>query len=145
MMSSFEKLCVISPTVSMSWQKCGKWRSHVYIASFLTFTVPHCHLFSVTRRGSFSEPDSKKLALFAVTNVLFKIYFKLNTLQLCSKLINVVERPGPSCATDQFQYFPVSDVVAYKYYVGRLKMFEDRYEEARYVANMMSHLYVVIY
>ena len=82
-------------------------------------------------REPFSDPESKKLALFAVTNVLFKIYFKLNTLQLCSKLINVVERPGASCATDHYQYFPVSDVVAYKYYVGRLKMFEDRYEEAR--------------
>jgi hypothetical protein len=81
-------------------------------------------------RGDFSEQGSKKLALFAVTNVLFKIYFKLNTLQLCSKLINVVERPG-SCATDAFRCFPVSDVVTYKYYVGRLKMFEDRYEEAR--------------
>ena len=66
-----------------------------------------------------------------MTNVLFKIYFKLNTLQLCSKLINVVERPGPACATDAYRCFPVADVVAYKYYVGRLKMFEDRYEEAR--------------
>eukprot|EP01032_Pedospumella_encystans_P029810 gene29810-33651_t len=26
---------------------------------------------------------SKRLALFAVTNALFKIYFKVNTLQLC--------------------------------------------------------------
>lgn len=63
--------------------------------------------------------------------MLFKIYFKLNTLQLCSKLINVVERPGVQCATDAYWLFPVSDVVTYKYYVGRLKMFEDRYEDAR--------------
>lgn len=27
--------------------------------------------------------------------------------------------------------FPASDVVTYKYYFGRLKMFEDKYEEAR--------------
>jgi hypothetical protein len=38
-----------------------------------------------------SDPSSKKLAIFAVTNVLFKVYFKVNTLQLCGKLINVVE------------------------------------------------------
>ena len=82
-------------------------------------------------RGSFTDADTRKLALFAVTNVLFKIYFNLNTLQLCGKLINVVERPGPTCATDSFWLFPVSDVVAYKYYVGRLKMFEDHYVEAR--------------
>ena len=27
--------------------------------------------------------------------------------------------------------FPVSDVVMYKYYIGRLNMFEDKYEDAR--------------
>mmetsp|Transcript_31772 Transcript_31772/g.53588 ORF Transcript_31772/g.53588 Transcript_31772/m.53588 type:complete len:406 (+) Transcript_31772:36-1253(+) len=72
---------------------------------------------------------SKRAAIFAVTNALFKIYFKVNTLQLCGKLINVVE--GPSGIMNQLQSFPVSDVVMYKYYIGRLKMFEDRYTEAR--------------
>lgn len=79
-------------------------------------------------RKPITSPDTKKLAIFAVTNVLFKIYFKLNTLQLCGKLINVVERPG---FLDSLLHFPVSDVVTYKYYIGRLKMFEDRYEDAR--------------
>jgi nuclear mRNA export protein PCID2/THP1 len=62
--------------------------------------------------------------------VLFKVYFKVNTLQLCGKLINVVE--GPGGIMDNLRLFPVSDVVMYKYYIGRLKMFEDKYEEARY-------------
>jgi hypothetical protein len=82
-------------------------------------------------RTPFTDPSSKKLALFGVTNVLFKIYFKLNTLQLCSKLINVVERPGALNALDHYLLFPVSDVVTYKFYIGRLKMFEDKYEDAR--------------
>jgi len=73
---------------------------------------------------------SKRLALFAVTNALFKIYFKVNTLQLCGKLINVVEGPGSSVMND-LSAFPVCDVAMYKYYIGRLKMFEDRYSEAR--------------
>eukprot|EP01041_Mallomonas_annulata_P009576 gene9576-19901_t len=79
-------------------------------------------------RTPVSSPNSKRLAIFAVTNVLFKIYFKLNTLQLCGKLINVVERTG---FIESLEYFPVSDVVTYKYYIGRLKMLEDRFEEAR--------------
>lgn len=82
-------------------------------------------------RTPFTDPNSKKLAIFSVTNVLFKIYFKLNTLQLCSKLINVVERPGPANALDSYHLFPVADVVTYKFYIGRLKMFEDKYEDAR--------------
>jgi len=84
-------------------------------------------------RTPVTTPTSKKLALFAVVNVLFKMYFKLNTLQLCSKLIELVEkkdRDGGSIM-DNLHYFPVCDVVTYKYYFGRLKMFEDRYEEAR--------------
>jgi nuclear mRNA export protein PCID2/THP1 len=89
-------------------------------------------------RKPYSDPSSKKLAIFSVTNVLFKIYFKLNTLQLCSKLINVVERPGASNALDSFRLFPVSDVVTYKYYIGRLKMFEDKYEDARYAFIFLS-------
>lgn len=64
-----------------------------------------------------------------MTNVLFKIYFKVNTLQLCSKLISVVE--GPSGAGDQLHLYPLGDVVMYKYYLGRLKLFDDKYEEAR--------------
>ena len=46
-------------------------------------------------------------------------------------MINVVEGPGSGGVMNNIQMFPVSDVVMYKYYNGRLKMFEDRYEEAR--------------
>lgn len=79
-------------------------------------------------RKPLADPNSRKRTLFAVTNVLFKIYFKLNTLQLCGKLINLVETRD---TMDNLTMFPVSDVVMYKFYVGRLKMFEDQYEEAR--------------
>ncbi len=83
-------------------------------------------------RTPVTQPGSKKVALFAVTSVLFKIYFKVNTLQLCSKLINVIEvsafRNG---ALQHHSCYPVADVVMYYYYLGRLKLFEDRYGEAR--------------
>ena len=82
-------------------------------------------------RTPVTNPASKKLALFAVTNILFKIYFSLNTLALCGKLINVVEGPSAGGIMSNLTLFPVNDVVMYKYYNGRLKMFEDKYEEAR--------------
>ena len=88
-----------------------------------------------------SDPSSKKLAIFAVTNVLFKIYFKVNTLQLCGKLINVIEKER---ILDNLRYFPVSDVVMYKYYIGRLKMFEDKYEEARYLQHFSFNLILIL-
>lgn len=74
-------------------------------------------------------PQSKKLALLAITNDLFKIYFKLNTIQLCAKLIGSIE--GPGGVMDSYREFSVSDVVMYKYYIGRIRMFEDKFEEAR--------------
>jgi len=80
-------------------------------------------------RTPVTEPGSKKRAILAAVNVLFKIYFKVNTLQLCSKIIAVVE--GPGHVMGNLNVFPVCDVVTYKYYIGRLKMYEDRYEEAR--------------
>lgn len=93
-------------------------------------------------RTPVSDPSSKKLAIFAVTNVLFKVYFKVNTLQLCGKLINVVE--GPGGIMDNLRLFPVSDVVMYKYYIGRLKMFEDKYEEARWVPPTVQYFILAI-
>ena len=38
---------------------------------------------------------------------------------------------GNGGVLEHLRYFPVSDVVMYKYYIGRLKVFEDKYEEAR--------------
>ena len=76
--------------------------------------------------------QSKKQALFAVVNMLFTIYYRLNTVQIFSKTIKPIE------ATDllspaNIRYFPVNDIVTYKYYIGRLKMLEDKYDEARLV------------
>jgi hypothetical protein len=42
---------------------------------------------------------------------------------------------------DNLKLFPVSDVVMYKYYIGRLKMFEDKYEEARLVIDIFLFLF----
>mmetsp|Transcript_12857 Transcript_12857/g.13891 ORF Transcript_12857/g.13891 Transcript_12857/m.13891 type:complete len:433 (-) Transcript_12857:743-2041(-) len=78
-----------------------------------------------------TSPGSKKLAIFGITNILFKIYFKVNTLQLCGNLIRVIEMKGPGSIMENLHLFNVCDVVMYKYYIGRLKMFEDRYEESR--------------
>lgn len=94
-------------------------------------------------RSSLTSPGCKRLAIFAVTNVLFKIYFKVNTLQLCGKLINIVESPNGPMAN--LQLFAVSDVAMYFYYLGRLKMFEDRYEEARFVTCLAVQYGTVIY
>jgi hypothetical protein len=90
-------------------------------------------------KSSVKTPASKKLAIFGIANVLFKIYFKMNTLQLCGQLIRVIEMKGPDSIMENLHLFPVCDVVMYKYYIGRLKMFEDRYEESRECLRFALH------
>lgn len=75
-----------------------------------------------------TDPACKKRHLFSITNTLFKIYFRLNTLQLMGKLIKLVDTPSVMAS---LKSFPLCDVVMYKFYVGRLNMFEDRLEDAR--------------
>ena len=43
----------------------------------------------------------------------------------------MTKSPMEQAIMDNLTSFPVTDVVTYKFYIGKLKMFEDRYEEAR--------------
>jgi nuclear mRNA export protein PCID2/THP1 len=75
-----------------------------------------------------TDPYNKKSNIFSITNTLFKIYFKLNTLQLMGKIIKLIDTPS---IMNNIKLFPLCDVVTYKFYLGRLALFEDRLEDAR--------------
>jgi hypothetical protein len=81
-------------------------------------------------RESVSQESAKKRRLLALTAVLFKIYFKSNNLKQCESLINVINSPR-GIAKEDYRYLPIADVVMYNYFVGRLRTFEDKHEEAR--------------
>lgn len=78
---------------------------------------------------SLQAPNNKekKLAALDIVNVSIKIYFKLNTLRLCKNLIRTVE----SKQFPPFDIFPVSQKVTYKFYLGRLAVFDEKYEDAQ--------------
>lgn len=63
---------------------------------------------------------AKKVPVLEIVCTLFRVYFQLNTLRLCKNLIAAVERLD-------FIMFPASARVTYKYYVGRLCIFDDQY------------------
>jgi hypothetical protein len=71
-----------------------------------------------------SEEGSKKAGVLYVVNQLFAMYFKLNTLRLCKNLLRPVESRNLHLTGRK------GDMVTYRYYVGRLYMFEDQYELA---------------
>lgn len=82
--------------------------------------------FSMSANDRAPPEHNKKLGSLFIVNQLFKIYFKLNTIQLCRNLIRAVEGP----AFPEFEKFSKSDKVTYQYYVGRISMFEDQYHKA---------------
>ena len=73
------------------------------------------------------QHQSKKMGCLFIIVHLFKLYFKLNNLKLCTFLIKMVKQLP---ALDQY---PKAQVIAYKYYLGRLNVFEEKYDEAEEV------------
>ena len=70
------------------------------------------------------EEGSKKAGVLTIVNELFAIYFRLNTLRLCKNLLRPVE------SRKLHEQGKMSEMVTYRYYVGRLFLFEDNYEAA---------------
>eukprot|EP00546_Thalassionema_frauenfeldii_P019427 CAMPEP_0178903308 /NCGR_PEP_ID=MMETSP0786-20121207/5086_1 /TAXON_ID=186022 /ORGANISM="Thalassionema frauenfeldii, Strain CCMP 1798" /LENGTH=232 /DNA_ID=CAMNT_0020574667 /DNA_START=64 /DNA_END=761 /DNA_ORIENTATION=- len=71
-----------------------------------------------------SEEGSKKAGVLYIVNQLFAMYFSLNTLRLCKNLVRPVE------SRNLHLHGRAGDLVTYRYFVGRLYMFEDQYDLA---------------
>merc|ERR1719464_123115 len=72
----------------------------------------------------FDTIGSKQSGVLAIVNELFNMYFRLNNLRLCNNLIRPVE-------TKKLQEKgTMAEMITYRYYSGRLNMFEDQHERA---------------
>jgi len=84
-----------------------------------------------------SEDGSKKVGVLCIVNLLFSMYFRLNTLRLCKNLLRPVE------SRNIHEKGTMSEMVTYRYYVGRLSMFEDQYETAeKHLDYAMRHCHM---
>ncbi|CEI99550.1 hypothetical protein RMCBS344292_13636 [Rhizopus microsporus] len=68
---------------------------------------------------------SKRQGIFRVTNMAFKVYFKLNTTRLCQTFMSNIETGGVDLSL-----YPISDQVTYKYYLGRYALYDIRLQQA---------------
>jgi len=68
--------------------------------------------------------DSKKWGMLNLVNQLFKIYFKINKLHLCKPLIRAID------SLPIKDKFSISQLVTYRFYVGRKAMFDSDYKSA---------------
>lgn len=80
-----------------------------------------------TRGPRSAGNKDKKLAALDIVNLSIKIYFRLNTLRLCKNLMRTVE----SRQFAAFDAFPAAQRVTYKFYVGRLAVFDENYVRAQ--------------
>jgi hypothetical protein len=86
--------------------------------------TPTTRCFSVALQAP--NDRDKRMAALDVVNISIKIYFRLNTLRLCRNLTRTVSsRQFPPLGS-----FPASQVVTYRFYVGRLAVFDEDYKEA---------------
>jgi hypothetical protein len=70
---------------------------------------------------AYDEDGSKKTGVLAIVNELFAIYFRLNTLRLCKNLVRPVE------TRKLHEQGSMAQMVTYRYYTGRLALFEDQF------------------
>jgi len=61
-----------------------------------------------------------------IINSLFRTHFQLNNIGLCKNLIRPVEGVG----FPPLSMFPIHEAVTYRFYIGRLAMFDGNYKKA---------------
>ncbi len=90
--------------------------------------------FQITVTDRTPLPTSKKWGALCVINALFKIYFAINNLRLCQNLLRAVEGPAFPKALDgqevEGRRFMLSELVTFKYFVGRLSLLNSDYAAA---------------
>ncbi|KAI4125295.1 MAG: hypothetical protein LQ338_004341 [Usnochroma carphineum] len=69
--------------------------------------------------------ESRKWGLYYTTNLLFKTYFKLNSVSLSKNCLRALE----AARTDMppMEAFPKSHIVTFKYYVGVIHFLDEEY------------------
>lgn len=101
-----------------------------YVACTLHTQQPcECDLAKVGH-SPYSAPleESRKWALYYVTNLLFKTYFRLNSISLCKTVLRALA----AAASDMppLENYPKAHQVTYKYYLGVIHFLEEDYARA---------------
>ncbi|KAI8098603.1 uncharacterized protein BX664DRAFT_3273 [Halteromyces radiatus] len=73
------------------------------------------------RSGVETNSISKRAGIFHITNLAFKVYFKLNTVRMCQTFIANLQTGGV-----ELNQYPISQQVTYQYYLGRYSLFQNR-------------------
>lgn len=71
--------------------------------------------------------ESRKWAIYYIINLLFKTYFKLNSITLSKNILNALQAYRGDMP--ELGAFPMSHQVTFKYYVGVINFLNEAYAE----------------
>lgn len=69
--------------------------------------------------------ESRKWGLYNIINLLFKTYFKLNSISLSKNILRALQ--AGSADIPDLKAFPKAHQVTFKYYVGVIYFLEENY------------------
>ncbi|PAA92914.1 hypothetical protein BOX15_Mlig008328g3 [Macrostomum lignano] len=77
---------------------------------------------------------SKKWGMMGLCNQLFKIYFRINKLNLCKPMVRAID--NLVWPKDRFS---LAQAITYNYYTGRKAIFEDNFQDAQKFLSFAFH------
>lgn len=82
------------------------------------------------------EYKSRRIATLTVLNQLLKVYFNTNELSQCSSIVGLTQE-----TTFSFKQFPIEQQVVFKFYEGRLALYNCHYSEAvNSLSDALAHI-----
>ncbi|CAG8892052.1 unnamed protein product [Penicillium nalgiovense] len=72
--------------------------------------------------------ESRKWGIYNMTNLLFKTYFKINSVGLTKNLLRAISASSTDLPPPEV--FPKSHIVTFEYYVGVIHFLDENYTEA---------------
>jgi len=116
-----EKLEDCARQLNRIFQLCLSDRSVILESNKVAFT-------DELRRADLEE--SRKWGIYNIINLLFKTYFKLNSISLSKNILNAIRAYKGDMPT--LDAFPKAHQVTFKYYVGVILFLEENYVEVRF-------------
>ncbi len=84
--------------------------------------------------------DSRKWGIYYIINLLFKTYFKLNSVSLSKNIIRALAATRGDMP--ELSAFPKSHQVTFKYYVGVINFLEENYVQVSVVVSMANSMLI---
>jgi hypothetical protein len=73
--------------------------------------------------------ESRKWGIYNTTNLIFKTYFRINSVGLTKNLLRAIN--AQSADLPPLGAFPKSHIVTFEYYVGVIHFLDENYAEVR--------------